>query len=167
MKIVIPMTVTDATLISTNVEENLHSNWEDGYIYELGQRAHIVGADVHDVYESLADDNAGHDPRTSPAYWAYVGKTNPWLMFDRSVTSQTTNPDIIQVEVRSRGRALAIAILNASAKEARVEMIDPVDGTVHDETYSMVSPSGIDDWYDYFFEPIVRLQDIVIHNLPS
>lgn len=167
MKIVVPIDVTDATLVSTNVPENLYSNWDNGYIYGLGQRVHVVGPDIHQVYESLIEANAGNDPTTSPASWAYVGVTNPWLMLDRSVTSQTENLGSIQVEVASRGRAIAIAILNASAKEAQVEVLDAVDGVVHDTTYSLVSPSGIDDWYDYFFEPIVRLQDLLITDLPS
>lgn len=167
MKIVVPLEITDASIVSTNVNENLYPNWENGYIYSIGQRVHIVGPDVHQVYESITSGNSGNDPTTSPSNWAYVGKTNPWLMFDKSVTSQTTNPDSIQVEVRSRGRAISIAVLNASAKDVQVEVVDPVDGVVHDHTYSLVSPSGVDDWYDYFFEPIVRLQDLVITDLPS
>lgn len=167
MKIVIPMVVTDATLVSTNVPENLYPLYDAGYIYSFGQRVHIIGPDVHKVYESLVEGNTGKDPETSPAFWAYVSPTNPWKMLDRSVTTQTENPESIQVEVRSRGRALAIAVLNASAKEVRVEMLDAVEGTVHDQTYSMVSPSGVDDWYDYFFEPVVRLQDLMITDLPS
>lgn len=167
MKIVVPMEITDSNLVSTNVPENLYSPWDEGYIYSIGQRAHIIKPDVHKVYESLTEGNVGHDPETSPAFWAYVSPTNPWKMLDRSVTTQTENPDSIQVEVRSRGRALAISILNASAKEVKVEMLDAIDGVVHDKTYSMVSPSGVDDWYDYFFEPVVRLQDLVITDLPS
>lgn len=167
MKIVVPMEVTDSTLIYSNVPENLYPNWESGYIYAKGQRVHIVGANIHKVYESLTDVNAGNDPSTKPAHWAYVGPTNPWRMLDRSVTTQTENPDSIQVELRTRGRALAIAILNASAKEAQVEILDAVDGVVHNQTYSLVSPSGVDDWYDYFFEPVIRLQELVITDLPS
>ena len=167
MKIVVPMNITDSTLVSTSVPENLFPNWDSGYIYTKGQMVHIVGPDVHKVYESLTDSNVGNNPTTSTANWAYVGPTNPWKMLDRSVTTQTENPESIEVEVRVRGRALAIAILNASAKEAKVEILDALEGIVYDKTYSMVSLSGVDDWYDYFFEPVVRLQDLVITDLPS
>lgn len=167
MKIVVPMEVTDSNLVATNVPENLYGLYEPDYIYEIGQKVHVVRQDVHKVYESLTGNNTGNDPETSAANWAYVGPTNPWKMLDRSVTTQTENPESIQVEVRSRGRAMAIAILNASAKEVKVELLDAVEGVVHDRTYSLVSPSGVDDWFKYFFEPVVRLQDLMITDLPS
>jgi hypothetical protein len=167
MKVVVPMAISDSTLISTNVPENLYPIWDSGYVYGKGQRVHVIGPNTHQVYESLTEGNTGHTPASTPAHWAYVSPTNPWKMLDRSVTSQTEHPNKIQTEIRTRGRALAIAVLNASAKSVKIEMLDAVDGVVHNQTYSMVSSSGVDDWYDYFFEPVVRLQDLLITDLPS
>ena len=45
-------------------------------------------------------------------------------------------------------------------------MTDAVEGVVYDKTFSMVSDSGIDSWYDYLFEPVVRLQDLVVLDMP-
>lgn len=41
------------------------------------------------------------------------------------------------------------------------------DGVVYDKTYSLVSDSGITDWYSYFFEPIVRITDFSVTDLPT
>ncbi|PTR17507.1 hypothetical protein C8R31_101671 [Nitrosospira sp. Nsp2] len=166
MKIVVPITINDAALISTNVSETLHPPYDAGYVYALGDRVSIIGSDIHEVYESLVASNVGNDPAASTTKWVYVSATNPWLMFDKSVTSQTENADSIDVSLQATGRISALALLNVSAVEARVVMIDPLDGVVYDETHSLVSNSGIDSWYDYFFEPIVRLNDLVITGLP-
>ena len=166
-KIVRPIPINDAALLSTNVPEVLYPNWDAGSTYALGDRVHVVGADSHQVYESLQAGNVGHTPATSSTWWVFVSATNPWLMFDQSVTSQTENPESIDVEIQTTGRVLALALLNVSAAEVQVTMTDPVDGVVYDETHSLVSDSGISDWYAYFFEPVVRLQDLVIVTMPS
>lgn len=166
MRIVQPIAINDAALLSTNVAEVLYPNWDAGYVYSLGARVHIVGPDLHEVYESLTDGNVGNAPSTSPDKWIYVSATNPWLMFDQSVTSQTVYPDEIQVSIQTTGRVPCLALLNVSASAVHVTMTDAVDGVVFDQTYSLVSDSGIDDWYDYFFEPIERLQDLVVLDMP-
>ncbi|SHL10056.1 hypothetical protein SAMN05216428_10173 [Nitrosospira sp. Nsp11] len=166
MKIVQPIIINDAALLSTNVSETLYPPYDAGYSFALGARAQVVGPDLHQVYESLVDGNLGNTPATSPAKWAYVSVTNPWLMFDRSVTSQTVQQDSISVSIRAAGRCSALALLNVSATSARVVMTDAIEGEVYDRTFSLVSDSGIDNLYSYFFEPIVRLQDLMVLDLP-
>lgn len=167
MKIVQPITINDAALLSTNVSETLYPPYDAGYSFALGDRVSVIGADLHQVYESLQAGNVGHTPADSPAWWIYVSATNPWLMFDLSVTSQTENPDSIDVSIQATGRNPCLALLNVSAASAQVQMVDEIDGTVYDETFSLVSDSGIDDWYSYFFEPVVRLTDLTVLDMPS
>ena len=45
-------------------------------------------------------------------------------------------------------------------------MVDPVEGTVFNQTYSMISDSGITSWYAYFFTPIQRDSDLAVLGLP-
>lgn len=40
------------------------------------------------------------------------------------------------------------------------------DGVVYDETYNLSSYSGITDWYNYFYEPIIRKSDFIALDLP-
>ncbi len=166
MKIVRPITIDDAALLSTNVSETLHPPYDAGYVFALGDRVSVIAADIHQVYESLVAGNVGNDPASSPTKWVYVSATNPWLMFDKSVTSQTQNADSIAVSLQTHGRVPCLGLLNLSGSSVQVTMADAVDGVVFDETFSLVSDSGVDDWYDYFFEPVVRLQDLIVLDMP-
>lgn len=167
MRIVQPIIIDDAALLSTNVSETLYTPYDAGYSFGLGDRAQVVDVDVHQVYESLQAGNIGHTPATSPTWWIYVSTTNPRLMFDRSVTSQTENADSIDVSIQTHGRNPCLTLLNVSAAEAHVQMVDELDGIVYDQTFSLVSDSGIDDWYSYFYEPVVRLQDLTVLDMPG
>lgn len=167
MKIVQPITINDAALLFTNVSETLYTPYDAGYVFKTGDRVQVVGPDLHQVYESLQDGNVGHTPADSPDWWIYVSVTNPRLMFDQSVTSQTERADSIDVSLQTVGRNPCLTLLNVSAAQVHVEMIDVLDGTVYDKTFSLVSDSGIHDWYGYFFEPVVRLQDLTVLDMPS
>lgn len=166
MRIVQPIAIDDTSLLSSNVSETLYTPYDAGYLFALGDRVQVVGPDLHEVYESLVDNNLGNTPSTSPLKWIYVSTTNPWLMFDQSVTSQTVNADSISVSLQTTGLVPCLALLNVSGIEVRVTMTDVIEGVVYDRTHTLVSDSGVDDWYDYFFEPIVRLPDLIITDLP-
>ena len=167
MKVVIPEEINDAALLSTNVTEDLYPNYSSGTSYGLGARVHVVSENVHHIYESLVAGNLGNPPATSDTKWQYVSFTNPWAMFDNSVTTQTSNADSIDVSLQTTGYVLAIGLMNVSGVEVEVTMTDPIEGVVYNETHSLVSDSGVDDWFDYFFEPIVRLNDVLITGLPA
>jgi hypothetical protein len=129
---------------------------------------HTATAQVHEIYESLQGGNLAHYPSlaASSTWWLDVGKTNRWSMFDQSVQSQTQNTSTIDVRLQCSGRNDSAVLLNVNAATVRIIMTGGADGTVFDTTYNMVSPSGITDWYAYFFEPIVRLQDLAVTGMP-
>jgi hypothetical protein len=168
MKIIRPMTIDDAALFSSNVAENDYAAYNAGTSYSLGTRVIYVVADTHWIIESLQNGNIGNTPTglTTDTWWLKVGNTNRWKMFDQAVQSQTENADTIDVEIVADGRADSVALLNVSAASVLVTMTDAIDGEVFNESYSLVSDSGITDWYAYFFEPIVRLQDLVVTGMP-
>jgi hypothetical protein len=87
-------------------------------------------------------------------------------MFDGAVQSQTVNADSIEVEMQTPGRVDSVALLNVDGATATVTMEDATDGVVFDETFSLVSTNGITDWYAYFFEPIERLTDLYVGDMP-
>ena len=103
-----------------------------------------------------------------PGSWLDTGSTNRWRMFDVSVTSQTEaiNGDI-QVTLKSPARVSAVCLFNIDASSVRITMTDAVDGLVYDKTTSLVSNSGITDWYAYFLAPIVRFPDFIASDLPA
>jgi hypothetical protein len=59
------------------------------------------------------------------------------------------------------------ALFGVDAESVNFTMTDPIDGEVYNQTYSMISDSGINEWYSYFSEPIVRQSTIAIFDLPA
>lgn len=169
MKIIRPLDVVDAVLTSSNVTENDGSAgaWSVITAYTVGQTVRYVIANVHQVYECLVN-NTGVTPGTDDTKWLLVGATNRWKMFDESVQSQTTNSNSIAVTLTpaSTDRVDSVVLLNLSAASVQITVTDPVDGLVYDETVSLVSDSGITDWWAYFFEPIIRVTDLAQTDLP-
>ena len=161
MKIIRPALVDDTSLVATSVPETVPA-WASGTTYARGARAQDPA--THREYESQQDNNTGH-ALTDAAYWADAGATNPWRMFDQSNSSQTVAADEIVVDLKIPGRVDAIALLNCQAAAAQVTA--KVNGTtVYDATFPMTSSSGIETWYDYFFEPIERRLDLILTDLP-
>ncbi len=134
--------------------------------YALGDRVIEVAADSHHAYESLLASNVGNTPAFSPTNWLDLGATNRWRLFDGSVTSQTRNPDSIAATFQVPGRADSVALLNANAASARMVMTDTIEGVVYDQTFGLVSDSGITDWHAWFFEPIERIADLAVSDMP-
>jgi hypothetical protein len=247
MKIIRPITVTDAVLTSSNVPENDYTAFDPAVIYAAGDFVRYVAANAHKIYQSISGSRstvsmtiaapcvvnwnshglaagtpfqlsttgalptgltagttyyvlspttnsfnvaatvggaainttgtqsgvhtavAGNNLAQTPpnvAYWIDAGATNRWRIFDQSITSQTSNPDTIVNTLTISGRADSVVLLNSNAASGRVTMTDAIDGVVYDSTFNMVSNSGIQDWYAWTFEPIVRIQDKAITDMP-
>ncbi len=168
MKIIRPITITTAALTASNVPETDYAAWNSGTTYALAQRAIYISGNNHWIVESLQAGNINHVPTglATDTWWLKIGNTNRWKMFDQAVNSQTSNLDSINDTVTLSGRADSVALLNISGASVQIQMTDTIDGLVYDQTYSLVSDSGINDWYRYFFEPIVRLTDFTIGDMP-
>lgn len=165
MKLIRPIAVTETELVSTNVAES-ETLWTGGASFALGDIVRGPAGDYeHTLFESLVGSNTGNAV-TDETKWLLVGPTNTYRMWDPSPQSQTTNPDSIEVTVQVPGRIDTVYLENVSAEMAHVVMTDAVEGVVFDETYSLVSDSGVTDWWAYFFEPIIRINALTVDNLP-
>jgi hypothetical protein len=169
MKIIRPISILDAQLVSSSVAENDYAAYSAGTTYGLGDRAIYVIADTHWIIESLQAGNTGHTPTgaDTDTWWLLVGNTNRWKMFDGIIQSQTSAADEIDVVLTSAAQRVdSVALFNVDCASIQVTVTDATDGLVYDETVAMVSDSGITDWYAYFFEPITRITDYVFTELP-
>lgn len=167
MKIIRPMAITDAALVSSNIPENDYPPYNPATSYPLATRVIVVGIGVHLVYESLQASNVGHAPAASPEYWVKVGATNRWRMFDASITTQAENEDSISVSIKAAGIANGIALLNIDCSIIRVVATDVEFGVVYDKTINPAMTSGISDIYSYFREPVTRVTELALTDLPS
>lgn len=163
MKIVRPLPVTPERLTATNVPETDHPFWSATKAYAVGDR--VIQA--HRRFEALrAHSKVVPGTDTDPPTWLDLGATNRWRMFDAVVASQTRMAAAIDVSVTPAAVVNAVALFGLSGVNVTVQMIDPLEGVVFDRTTSLVN-AGVRNWYDYFFEPITRREDLVVLGMPA
>jgi hypothetical protein len=158
-----PAAIPLAALTDSNVAETI-TLYSGGASYDTGETARIDGANGARYYESLVDDNSGN-PVTDTTKWIDRGPTNRWKALDGSTTSQTLNAESIEYEFVAAGRADSVAVFNVDAASLRVKQTTPGGTVVFDETISLVSTSGITDWWAWLFEPIERATKKVVFGL--
>lgn len=166
MRIIRPTTVTDAVLTSSNVPETDYPEWVAGTTYALGAR--VIIASSHQVFESLAAGNVGHNPLTDisdPPKWLALGATNRWRMFDERIGSVTSRAVDVDVSLKP-GLINAVALFGLSAGSVTITMTDG-GNVVYARTVELVAPLSESSFYAYCFEPISRRTDIVVWDLPA
>lgn len=137
-----------------------------GTTYAKGDRVISVAADVHQVYQSAVASNLGN-ALTDTSKWVLVGATNRWAPFDQSNTSQAVRQGNITYSIKPIERFNAAAVLNAKGTSVTLKLTDPVDGVIWNETKTLVSDSGIDNWYDWLFTDIEYIDQAVFDGLPN
>jgi hypothetical protein len=163
MEIIRSFPVDDTSLTSSNIADtDDYALYAGGTTYALDDI--VVGTDHHE-YQSLSAGNVGH-ALSDAAFWLDLGYDRKWRMFDLSNSSQSTEADEIDVVVQVAGRANAVSLLNISADSAQIIVTTTADGEIYNETFELASDAGINNWYDYFFAPIVRKTDLVVTDLP-
>ncbi|HAK62684.1 MAG TPA: hypothetical protein DCO82_05510 [Alphaproteobacteria bacterium] len=127
---------------------------------------HTAFATRHDVYESLVGSNTGNAPARSPNHWVRVDSTNRWRMHDDSLGTQTANPDSIVNSYKPGRIADAVVLMNINAATVQATVTSASDGLVSDETFICVGPPSESSFYAWGFEPIARVTDMLIRDLP-
>lgn len=169
MKVVRPAAVTPATLLSSNVALDDASAWAPG-VYSAGQ---TVLHNLH-VYESLADNNAAEPGAETavPLKWLDLGACNRWRMFDKRAGTKwligkcTERAEFIDLTIRPAQVVNAIGLVGVESTSVRVVMTAPGEGVVYDKTVQMVD-TGVSNWYDYWFAPFVRRDNVALFDLPA
>ncbi|CDO34992.1 hypothetical protein [Novosphingobium sp. KN65.2] len=140
-----------------------YAEWNVGSTY--GVNYIVISSTTHHAYQSLQASNTGHS-LSDAAWWLDLGPTNRYKMFDQSNSSQTQNGDTIDVTTQVDGRADSVSVLNMVAATVQIIMRTVEDGELYNETFNLVSNSGVNNWYEYFFEPVVRKGDLTVYDLP-
>jgi hypothetical protein len=123
MKMILPFTVDDTSLLYSNVPESEGPEYDATITYGLA----AVVVSSHRAYESLQASNVGH-ALTNTSWWLDLGPTNRWKMFDQSNGSQTVLANQVSTSVQVTGRADSVALLNVAAK--RVNIVASVAGAM-------------------------------------
>lgn len=170
MIILRPVTVTDAILTATDVPEADEAEFLIGTTYALGDLVMVTTTGVHSVFQSLVGGNIGNQPELddpiAPVNWARVSATNRWAMFSDQINDQTEQATSIEVELTPAALVNGMSFFGLDAATLQIVMDDPVDGIVFDETFTLVDDSGVNDWYAWYFEPIIRQDTLAVLSLP-
>jgi len=159
MKIAVPYAVQDGDL-TTNATESV-SAWSSVTAYTVGQTVSYARR----VWESI-QNGTNKQPDTNPLYWIDLRPMNQWAMFDNKTGTQTERADDLEVTVDVTGYADTVALLNISAASLNITVLDGMT-EVFNEDISLVDDTAVVDYYEYFFEPIIRLTEVVRSITPD
>ncbi len=74
MRVIPPITITDALLTSSTITEAAPATWSNATTYAFGDEVSIVGSlGLRNIYRSLSGANLNNNPTVSPTFWQYRG----------------------------------------------------------------------------------------------
>lgn len=118
----------------------------------------------HLLYKAAANSTGA--ALTDTTKWTEQGPTNKWAPFDGKSGTVATWDGTVTYTIDVTGRMDTLQLLNLTGSSVNVTMLDSGAVEIHNEDYSLVSSEGIDGWYSWLYDPIVRIKDLAIENLP-
>jgi hypothetical protein len=156
-------------MITTSVAIS-ETAWSNATTYGAAAIVRREKTGLQHRFESRAGGNLNNDPAldVDADFWLDLGAVNAHLMFDGIVQTQTEAAEEIDVSLdfAAGARADVVLLENLDAAEVRVVLTDAGDGDVFDETFDLLSTSGIVDFWEWCFEPVSYLTSIIITDLP-
>ena len=163
MKVIKPVTITDAMLISSTAPETDHPAWSAATTYALAAR--VILTSTHRIYESLQAANLNKPPASNPTWWLDVAPTNRWACFDQRVNTATGLASPLTITLAA-GYANALALLGLVGDQALVTVTDGPGGALVYSRTVQLDGTLLVDWYQYFFEPRLQLAELALVDLP-
>jgi len=162
MKVIKPVTVTDAMILASNAVE-AYAAWSAATTYSANQKVDYET----NYYNSLVNTNTNNIPDVvASTFWELIGPDNKHAMFDGQVSTETTKATSPLIVTISPSIVNSVALLGLTGKTVKIEMRD---GGASPPVYSRtvdLEGSIILDWYMYFFEPFEKLSEVVLTDLP-
>ena len=165
MRVIKSVVTTDAILTSSNIPENEYPAWVSGTSYTaLGKVIY-----QHKIYQRIVTGAGTTPPDLDQVNWLDGGYTNRYRMFDNTLSSVSSKMGGIQLTLTPNQIINGIALLNVNASTVRVVMNDPVEGVIYDKTKELRSSSNVNDYFSYFFAPLLseNLETAIFLDLPS
>lgn len=165
MRVIKSVVTTDTILTSSNIPENEYPAWVSGTSYTaLGKVIY-----QHKIYQRIVTGAGTTPPDLDQVNWLDDGYTNRYRMFDNTLSSVSSRIGGIEFTLTPNQIINGIALLNVNASTVRVVMNDPVEGVVYDNTKELRSSSNVNDYFSYFFAPLLseNLETAIFLDLPS
>ena len=167
MRVIVPLVITPAMLVSSNVPEPDAGMgeivWTSGAYAAGDQRIVLATHRIYRAYAAIASSVVS--PDLDPVQWQDIGPTNRWAMFalDRSTQTVLASPLIVVIAPGRRVDAFALTGLEATGEV--VEMEDSGSTVVYSRTESLVTRITT-TWSDYFFGEFGSKSSTVRFDLP-
>lgn len=168
MRLIKPITVTDAKFGSSNVAEPYagETAWNAGTSYNVNDVAVVITGGYHRKYKRLVSGTTPTSPPLDATNWQDIGPTNRWAMFDDETNTQTTNSSSIVATVNVGQNANGLALIELVGSSVTVTVKDTPGGTTVYTSTTNLEQSLVLDWYQYFFEPFSQKSTVVLTDLP-
>ena len=142
------------------ISGNVYPAYSAAVTYGLGDVVSNIGANVHELYESLSAGNVGN-ALTLASKWLNLGATNRWKMFDQIAASQTTDGATITTVIAPGVLVNSAVFANLSGTSIRVQQsISGYDRTIE------LNSHVVADWYAWFYEPIQTRDEAPFMDVP-
>ena len=165
MRVIKSVVTTDTILTSSNIPENEYPAWVSGTSYTALDKVIYE----HKIYERIVTGAGTTPPDLDQVNWLDDGYTNRYRMFDNIISSVSSQTGGIEFTLTPNQIVNGIALLNVNASTVRVVMNAPVEGVVYDKTKELRSSSNVNDYFSYFFAPLLseNLETAIFLDLPS
>lgn len=142
--------------------------------------------------EDLIDADGDYDPQTHSVlkrsdinpgaystdenyrcYWLDNGPTNRYAMFDQRSRRVSSDTDSIVVAITPTPMAEAerlfdsVCLMEVKGDSVLIEVNDPTEGLVYEESVEMLSLDNVYDEYTWFFAPIIKKTEVIVTDIPS
>ncbi len=165
MKVITPLTIADAMLTASAPEPAAgETAWVSAGSYSLGdQRIRVA---THRIYECI-QTHSGRTalPEVDTDYWLDIAPTNAWAAFDNVIGTSCTLASPLTISIESGENITGIGFVGLVGTEIDIEVDSTADGIVYSRTVDL-DDSVVLDYWDYFFEPYVQRDKLVLTDLP-
>ncbi len=175
MKFIEPIEMTDTIYTDCDLVEDDAPGWAEDTAYSKGDLVVVE----HVVYESQVDNNVGKNPpehlsdgdlEADPPVahsWLKIDYTNKWRMFDRKWGSVTSRADSLSFTLTPGRLCNAVALLNIAADSLEIKVHRPGNVEVYHRNVDLIDYTGRNNYYNFFFLPLIRKKDVVLTDLPA
>lgn len=152
LKITVPLDMTDAMLVATDVAEADYGAIANSHAYAVGDR--VMSASQHAVYQCVSAYTSAASavaPQSDATHWLYVAPTNRWKIFDDRNLTRTAQATSFYYRIKPGTAINALyAVSLAGSTSVRVRLTDPTYGLVYDNTVDTSGNPASSDWWSFF-----------------
>lgn len=163
MKVIKPITITSAMLLSSSAPETDFAAWSSATAYTLG--AKVIRTSTHRIYQRLVAGTTATAPESDPVNWLDIGPTNRWAMFDGEISTATTKATSLAVTL-APGRASGLALIGLAGSDVTVSIVETETGDTVYTASTTLDAAIIGDWYQYTYSPFRQMTEWVLSDLP-